>query len=221
MSRLWLIIAVLSLPCASYAAHITDKLLAGMYAEPSLEGSPIKLLASGTPVELQAEKNGFVKVQLVDGKEGWVEKRFLSDDTPSNVRLLDLQSKYRQQQTKLDGYEKELLELKKEKATSLKTDKIQASVTTKKMDADRLAKKKENALLRVKNKALSSEIKRLQGESQALVSSAAEEQSSLTNEQLYVWVWLLLIPIGIVVGRYWGMWISDQRQRKKHGGFRV
>ncbi len=50
------------------AAHITDKLLAGIYPQPNVNGEPLKLLPSGTPVELKAEKDGFVNVVLVAGR---------------------------------------------------------------------------------------------------------------------------------------------------------
>lgn len=72
---------LLFLPAMANAAHITDKLLAGMYAEPNNSEQPTQLLPSGTPVELIGEAKGFVKVQLVGGETGWVEKRFLSEES--------------------------------------------------------------------------------------------------------------------------------------------
>lgn len=221
MSRFWLITLLLFLSCANYAAHITDKLLAGMYAEPSIENAPIQLLPSGTPVELKTEKDGFVKVQLVDGKEGWVEKRFLSDDKPANVRLLALQSKYRQQQSTLDAYEKELVILKKADTASEKIDKTQANTAIKKMKAELIASKNELALLNAKNKELASEIEKLQGEMFLAVPNAVEEKTGSSDARMSIWLWLLLVSIGIAGGRYWGVRVQDERQRKKHGGFRV
>jgi Bacterial SH3 domain. len=103
---------LLFLPVIVNAAHITDKLLAGMYVKPNNTEQPIELLPSGTPIELIGEARGFVKVQLVDGKTGWVEKRFISEQKPAKVRLLSLQSKYRQLQEKLDRAEEELAGLK-------------------------------------------------------------------------------------------------------------
>ena len=218
MLRLQLAILLLSLSCISYGAHITDKLLAGMYAEPSVENAPIQLLPSGTPVELNAEKDDFVKVQLVDGMEGWVEKRFLSDDKPANVRLLALQSKYRQQQSKLDDYEKELVVLKKAKAAPVNLDKGEANSELTKAEAELAASKKEQALLKVENRELSSEIERMQGEK--LVPNAVEEPDASSVGESFIWAWLL-VPIGIAGGRFWEMRVQDGRQRKKHGGFRV
>ncbi|ORU90077.1 MAG: hypothetical protein A6F71_03700 [Cycloclasticus sp. symbiont of Poecilosclerida sp. M] len=64
---------------------------------------PLPLLSSGTPVEMLEENNGYVQIQMVDGKKGWVEKHFLTDDKPANSRLLSLQSKHRRLQEELDA----------------------------------------------------------------------------------------------------------------------
>jgi SH3 domain protein len=105
MKRIFFLITCLVFVCPGLAnaAYITDKLLAGMYSKADGSGNPIQLLTSGTPIELLEEVNGYVKVKLVDGKEGWVEKSFVSNEKPANARLLALQSKHRQLQEQLDA----------------------------------------------------------------------------------------------------------------------
>ncbi len=198
-------------PIVGNGAHITDKLLAGMYAAPNKAEQPIQLLPSGTPVELMGEQKDFVKVQLVDGKTGWVEKRFLSEEKPAKVRLLALQSKYRQLQGKLDEAEKSLAELgQPAKLSTPKSDEQQATVEL------------QNALLIADNEVLQlkEQISQLikvpvsVDESKAMQIVAKEGGTS----------WLLLsvlFAFTVMAGAYLGMRIQDERQLKKHGGFRI
>jgi len=55
------------LSAAAGAAHITDKLVVGIYADPGVDGSPLKLLSSGTPLEVLQRKDGFVEIRLSFG----------------------------------------------------------------------------------------------------------------------------------------------------------
>lgn len=205
----------------AYTAHITDKLLAGMYSTPDSSQQPIQLLPSSTPLELISEQNGFVQVQLVDGKTGWVEKRFLSEEKPANVRLLALQSKYRQLQEKLDNAEQQLSELANpegplqsdeliESQRSLKA--LQTALTTAEKTIVSL---KENAKqgAEVENKANGS-----------VDTDAAQKPTSKSvqrSDSPYWWAILLVGAGGIIAGAYAGVRVQDQRLRKRHGGFRV
>jgi len=203
---------LLLLPTLVEAAHITDKLLAGMYAKPSTVEQPVQLLPSGTPVELMGEQDGFVKVQLVDGKTGWVEKRFLSEEKPAKVRLLSLQSKYRQLQEKLDRAEEKLADLNKPKE--------QVAIIEQESDKNASGElqvalaKAENEIQQLKQQAERREL----GESSNGKATQAENEgySSLS------WVsFLLLLVIVVLAGVYLGMRIQDGRQLKRHGGFRI
>ena len=195
----------------AYSAHITDKLLAGMYSTPDNSQQPVQLLPSGTPVELINEKNGFVQVQLVDGKTGWVEKRFLSEEKPANVRLLALQSKYRQLQEKLDRAEQQLSTLtspqEQQQVKALQTALATAEKTIVSLEED------VKQFAETKNKTTGSD------------HTAAVQLSSPKSEQQvgdsYWWVVLLVAAGAIITGAYTGIRIQDRRQRNRHGGFRV
>lgn len=206
-------------PIVGYSAHITDKLLAGMYAKPSSAEQPVQLLPSGTPVELIGEQDGFVKVELVDGKVGWVEKRFLSEDKPAKVRLLALQSKYRQLQGKLDIAEKKL-----EGFGKAPSQVVEAVVNSDELsESVRVLKAR---LVEVKN-----EVSQLQKEQvqQELVEAGLRKK--LGRQEMFVeggaspgisWFIIpLMLVIAAAVGVIMGIRIQDKRQLKRHGGFRI
>jgi len=207
-----LILLLVLCPAMGYSAHITDKLLAGMYAAPSNSEEPLQLLPSGTPVELMAEKNGFVKVKLVNGKSGWVEKRFLSEDKPAEVRLLVLQGKYRQVQKELDLVEKKLVEAE---ATVLKT-------TAKSLDLLDATKEVRQAGHEKESKEMSGLLEELV--EQKLLEKELRGRASGKEGGSPGMGWLalfLMLILGAAGGVFAGMFIQDKKQLKRHGGFRI
>ncbi len=81
---------------SALAAHITDKLVVGMYAQASPEGSPLKLLSSGTPIEVLQTKDGYTQVRLADDTEGWVSSSYITEEKPAKAMLAETQAKLRQ-----------------------------------------------------------------------------------------------------------------------------
>ena len=63
------------------------------------QGTGYKIIAivrDGTAVELLEENDSYAKVRLVDGKEGWIIKRFLSEEPPLQERVASLQEENKQ-----------------------------------------------------------------------------------------------------------------------------
>ena len=87
-----LLFAVLPLQ-GSEASHITDRLLAGLYATPSNAEPPKRLLPSGTPLEVLERRKLFSRVKVPDGTEGWVESRFITEEKTAQVMLLEAQAR--------------------------------------------------------------------------------------------------------------------------------
>lgn len=59
------------------------------------QGNKYKIIAmakEGTPVEFLEENNGYSRIRLPNGKEGWIIKRFLSSQPPLNQVVTTLQA---------------------------------------------------------------------------------------------------------------------------------
>jgi len=180
-----------------------------MYTQPNSLEEPTQLLPSGTPLELITEEKGFVKVQLVDGKEGWVEKRFLSSDKPAKVRLLALQSKYRQLQEKLDIAEQTLASL----------SQVPESISTVEPEAPQNLEKEGQELANARDKI--QQLERLLNQREAL-APAKQTNSSKEEPSLFVGAAKLLVLVLALLGALLiGMRVQDARQLRRHGGFRV
>jgi len=150
-----------------------------------------------------------VKVQLVDGQEGWVEKRFLSSNKPAKVRLLELQSKYRQLQGKLDDAEQALTSLSQAQKpiSTVEPEAAQGSEIV----ALELAKAREEIQL----------LERLLNQYDAL-APAKQSNNGEEAPSLLVWATKLLVLVFTLLGAILiGMRVEAARQLRRHGGFRV
>ncbi|MCB1800920.1 MAG: hypothetical protein KDI82_04440 [Gammaproteobacteria bacterium] len=78
------------------AAHVTDKLVVGVYPQPAEEGSPLRLVSSGTPLDVLSTKGDYAEVRLADDTRGWVEARYITDEKPAKAMLLETQARLRQ-----------------------------------------------------------------------------------------------------------------------------
>jgi len=94
-TRVLITLCLLAACGAASAAHITDKLVVGLYAQPAEEGSPLQLLSSGTPLEVLQRKAGFSEVRLADDTRGWVASSYVTEEKPAKVMLLEAQAKLR------------------------------------------------------------------------------------------------------------------------------
>lgn len=70
---------------------ISDKLVVGVYTEANQESERLTTLESGAAVEALEKTEGFTRVKLSDGREGWVRSTYLTTQTPAVVRVRELE----------------------------------------------------------------------------------------------------------------------------------
>lgn len=87
---------LLCLPTLAVAAHVTDKLVVGLYDEAGAQGTPLRLLSSGTPLEVLNRQDDWVEVRVADDARGWLEARYVTDEKPARAMLLETQARLRQ-----------------------------------------------------------------------------------------------------------------------------
>jgi len=178
-------------------AHITDQVLAGLYAEPSLEDGPLKALPSGTPLEVLEVQQAFTRVRLGDNTEGWVESRYITNKTPAKVQLLELQAKSTIQAQQLRQAEARLAQLEQAGALAAATD----------------------------NRALAearAEIARLKARLREADSTPTWRALVLTIANYPFELWhLALLGLSLLIGFIVGMRFKARRIAKRLGGLRV
>lgn len=101
------LVGALALTGAVRAAHITDKLAVGLYDSPG-DGTPGRVLTSGTPLEVLDRRDRHCRVRLGDGVSGWLECRYVTDEKPARVMLLETQARAGRLRERLEGLKRQL-----------------------------------------------------------------------------------------------------------------
>ena len=80
--------------------YINDSMKITVRTGPATDRKIIALLGVGQKVEILKAENEWTMVRLLNGKEGWVISRFLTDKTPDSIQLEALKKNHSTLQTK-------------------------------------------------------------------------------------------------------------------------
>lgn len=83
-------------------AYVSDKILAGIRAQPNKEGPALKTVSTGTVLEVLERMAGFARVRDADGTEGWIDAGVLSAEPPARSQLEGLKSQLNTLKTQVD-----------------------------------------------------------------------------------------------------------------------
>ncbi len=94
--------------------YINDSMKITLRTGPAIDRKIIALLSVGQEVEILKAENEWTLVRLLDGKEGWVISRFLTDQTPDSIQLEALKKNHSTLETKAASLMEENKALKAE-----------------------------------------------------------------------------------------------------------
>ncbi len=106
------------------AAHITDKLLVGLYETADNNTKPLKVIPSGTPLDVLKTDGSYSLVRLGDGAEGWIKSTYITAEKPAKAQLLELQAKAGELKQKLQQAEEKLQGITPAAASSEDNSKV-------------------------------------------------------------------------------------------------
>ena len=226
---------------AADTAYVIDKLLVGVHQDRDLNSAIIKVLPTGTKLEVLARDGELAEVRDTDGTTGWVDAAYLMTDAPAAERVEALTAEVAALKQQVadggtapagdrDELTKENTDLKgKLSAAKLKVGQLEAAVSTLEAkianrpltEADTIIEELER-----KNQALARDLesavqasKRLESELDRQDASSAMpvvvESLSLSTPVLAVF------GIGLVLAFGGGVYAMDYLNRRRHGGFRV
>jgi SH3 domain protein len=170
------------------------------------------MLHSDEPVEILNEEGNWLSVQLKDGTQGWVLKRFISHDLPKSIQLQKMKERYDQLASVSGGAAGKIEALNKE------NDSLKASLESNRSEYGQLQQKytalKSDAahVLTIKNEYAATENK-LKRTTEKL------KQISLENEKLRMssnlgW---FLSGAGVVMISWLIGYMMGRSRRRKQG----
>jgi len=188
--------------------YVSDQLEITLRRGPGTKFAIRRMLKSGTPLRVVEENDdGYAKVTLADGIDGWVLSRFLLDEPVARDRLAENEARMQNMQQESILVKEQLramdqLESGLSQATAEKED-VQAELKrVKGMAADTL-------VINAENKKLKQELEKSRAKEQAL----AEENGRLSREADQTW---FLTGAGVIImGMLIGLAIPKIRWKQR------
>ena len=98
--------------------YVSDQLIITMREGQGKQYKIIKMLKSGTPLEIIEESEEYLKVRIKSGSEGWVLKQFITSETPKPDIIAGLEKEIDRLNTKIEQYKKDKESLREELKTA-------------------------------------------------------------------------------------------------------
>lgn len=227
---------------AAETAFVIDKLLVGVHQEEDLTSAIMKVLPTGTKLEVVARKGEIAKIKDPDGVTGWVDAAYLMKSAPAADLLeqlkLDKQAladRVRALESSkatpggppaaVDALTNENTEIKSQlSAQKLKNSELETTLADLRKNAPTtpgggtVAAELQTANLELKEK--------LEQAQEAIEALRAQQPSSSPLDRIRAASSgtlnaLLVLGIMLCMGFGGGLYLMDYLNRRRHGGFRV
>lgn len=237
--------SVLSPAVMAEDAFVIDKLLVGIHENEDLQSTIVKVLPTGSKLEVLARKNKIAQVKDADGIVGWVDAAYLMPEAPAATQLEQLKrdkqalaerlkkiesgkAKPGEDSGRVDELTNENTELKSQlSAQKLKASELESEVaglrkaaesTPDGLDGEMLAE------LRKDNAELTASLEEAEDEIESLEERLSDAGSSVEGGGGgggWSTLGLSLVALLLAGSFAGGIALMDYRNRRRHGGFRV
>ena len=208
-------------------AYVIDRLLIGIHKDKDLESEIIKVLPTGTSVEVLKREVGLALIKGPEGITGWVDAVYLMPERPARVvaDALDKQNKL------LEAEVKKLKERLKRLRNASAGPGPAAPNASRAEEPDPQASeieklREQNAALtrsleeqRLRAEELQTRLAALPAPSNGATppSTVPANEACIANFKLH----LVFAALAFALGAGWGFYLADYLQRRRHGGFRI
>nr|WP_319393840.1 TIGR04211 family SH3 domain-containing protein [uncultured Desulfobacter sp.] len=161
--------------CHAQTAYVSDMLILTFREGPGPNYPVLSALKSDTPLTVIEEKNGYLKVALSSGEQGWVDKSYIVTDPPKSIIIDRLKKENAALEEKIkvlsEKSDQVLMEqLKKENQSLIQTvETLKSRYTTLKTASTNITDVlKENKHLKAQNGSLSATLDQQKGKDEFL-----------------------------------------------------
>lgn len=247
-----LVLLLAAIPCAgAETVFVIDKLLVGVHQDQDLNSAIIKVLPTGTKLEVLTRKGELAKVKDPEGVSGWVDAAYLMDEPPAEAQLQQLQQDRQALADRLKALEANAstaadsngqppggnpkVDALTNENTSLKSQLSAQKLKNAELEAELGELRKTAANAALGGGSVASELQtanlNLKRELEAAVEQNNALQARIGGDQpltaLVAGFNLLSTPVLIGLGLLLaaafaaGAYLVDYLSRRRHGGFRV
>ncbi len=196
--------------------YVTSQLQFGLHADKTTSSPVVKVLPTGTPLELVKTEENLSYVRTVDGVDGWIDNSYVTQENPAVIPAQITIAAQSPDEASL--VEQDL------KSERIKTGELQVQIAELRK---RLGQDGSNDSLYEKIDRLAVEKKQLEVQLAQLLEGTGQPQSeSLPDntgpESFYnLRNMLIILSVALIAGVIAGLYLMDFLYRRRHGGFRV
>ncbi|ROR35023.1 TIGR04211 family SH3 domain-containing protein [Inmirania thermothiophila] len=218
MIRAALTLAALVLAAPALRAetrYVTDRVEITVRSGPSLQNRILKLVPSGTAVELlEADpESGYSRVRLADGTEGWIITRYLMDAPAARAQLAEARKRVAELEAETASLRERIAELEAQgQALGAERDQAVQKARELELRLDRIQRTAGDALrIERERNELQTYARKLEGELQTLRA----ENDALRDQSARDW---FVAGAGVLlVGLLTGLLLARMRGRRRSG----
>ena len=188
------LIALFPLLAAAETMYVTDNLRLGLHAAEDTSDRAFRILESGQPMEVLIRGGNYANVRLPDGTEGWVKTAYLVDAKPAKLIVAET--------------------MQERDALAAELEETKAAFAEPAAAIERL--QTETNDLTAQLATAQTEIVTLQEANASIETLKSRYKGSLP----LTWV-AAAIAVTLILGFLFGLWYTDHRSRKRHGGIRI
>ena len=216
-------ICITSMVVHAEVAYVTDKIKIGLHQEASNESPIIKLVPSGTKLNIIERENDLIYAEEPEGVRGWVNSQNILNSKPGRTKVIELETVNKE-------LEKKILTLQNESGKLISNEELEKKLNTERLKVGELQVELTNIKSKAgnieSNEKLLADINHLKNankqlinqlESSGIVSDENGNQISSKNSSLKFISFMIIFIFGIIGG----ILILDFINRRRHGGFRV
>lgn len=212
-------IMLLLVVCNAGAAtvYVTNQLQFGLHADKTISSPVVKIVPTGTPLELVKSEDQLSYVRTADGVGGWLDNSYLTQEAPVGMPAQTTSDA----QLQSDGANSLEQQLKSER---VKTGELQVQIAELRK---RLGQDGSNDSLYEKIDQLAVEKKQLEVQLAQLLEGSGRPSFELLPdnagpEGFYnLRNMLITLAVALIAGIIAGLYLMDFLYRRRHGGFRV
>lgn len=235
---------------AAQTAYVIDKLLVGVHEEKSLDSEIVKVLPTGTELEVLERDGELARVRDPSGDTGWVDAAYLMNERPAALLVEELSEKNRTLENELHAARARIAALEDAAGTNrggqgaggAALDEL--AELQRKLASERLRSAELQAKLSAQQEAASRQasagaaLERLQRENAELrtqveallagepgnphaAAGAWREIRGLGYRLLHSQTLTIVLLLALAAAFGAGLYCMDAIQRRRHGGFRV
>lgn len=207
--------------CGAETVYVIDRLLAGIHGDKALNSEILKVVPSGTALDLISRNGEFVEVRTPDGTAGWMDSGYVMTTRPAQLVVLELEARHKETSSELAEAREEVTALRTALADwePAETAKTPPAASEALSEMQRLAEEVQRLKQELELAAAMPPVKATE-DSANPAPPAPRESPGFHLFGAKQWSYLLggaLLLLAFTLGAY----VVDFRLRKRYGGFRI